>query len=215
MHLPYVKTQKLTLTRIALTVLLPLCLMPASVSAEGIEITPFVGYRVGGEFEDFTTGATLKLSEEQTFGIVFDKVMAKGSILEFYYSKQASSLTTTDSVTSGSLFDVDVEYLHVGGKHYLNREDGTFLLGTLGATHFSPGTNGLNSETKFSLGLGIGIETGIDKRIGFRLEGRGFATFMDSGGAIFCGGSSGGCTILVSGDLLWQVEVNAGISFRF
>ena len=200
---------------LVLTLLLPLCLIPTPVSAEGIEITPFAGYRVGGEFEDITSGSTFKLSEEPTFGIVFDKVMAKGSILEFYYSKQASSLRSTDSGTPDPLFDVDVEYLHVGGKHYLNREDGTFLLGTVGATHFSPGTDGLSSETKLSLGLGIGIETPIDRRIGFRLEGRGFATFMDSGGAIFCGGSSGGCTILVSSDLLWQVEVNAGISFRF
>jgi hypothetical protein len=215
MFLSYTKKLMRALARIMLTALPALCLMPAPVSAEGIEITPFVGYQVGGEFEDFTTGSTLKLSEESTIGIVFDKTMAKGSILEFFYSKQESSLRAADSGSPDPLFDVDVEYLHVGGKHYLSREDGTFLLGSLGATHFSPGTDGLSSETKLSLGLGIGIETSIDKRIGFRLESRAFATFMDSGGAIFCGGSSGGCTILISSDLFWQVQVNAGISFRF
>ena len=194
-----------------LIALVSLCLLPAS--AQGFGITPFTGYRFGGEFEDINTGTELKLSEEQTYGIIFDRKMASGDIMEFYYSKQPSSLLASGAVTPGALFDIDVEYYHLGGKYPMKSNAGAFYLGSVGLTRFSPGINDLGPETKFSIGLGVGMETAADKRIGFRLEGRGFGTFVDSSGGIFCGG--GGCIVVTESQMLWQFEVNAGITFRF
>ena len=194
-----------------LIALVSLCLLPAS--AQGFGITPFTGYRFGGEFEDINTGTELKLSEEQTYGIIFDRKMASGDIMEFYYSKQPSSLLASGAVTPGALFDIDVEYYHLGGKYPMKSNAGAFYVGSVGLTRFSPGINDLGPETKFSIGLGVGMETAADKRIGFRLEGRGFGTFVDSSGGIFCGG--GGCIVVTESQMLWQFEVNAGITFRF
>jgi len=191
---------------LVLTALASLCLQPAS--AQGFSITPFTGYRFGGEFEDIDTGTELSLSEEQTYGIVLDWKRNDGEYVEFYYSRQPSSL-----LASGTLFDIDVEYYHLGGKYRMKSNPGAFYLGSVGLTRFSPGIDGLGAETKFSLGLGVGIETASDKRFGFRLEGRGFGTFIDSSGGIFCG--SGGCIIVSESQVLWQFEVNAGITFRF
>ncbi len=196
---------------LVLTALVLLCLQPAS--AQGFSITPFTGYRFGGEFEDTFTGTELKLSEEQTYGIVLDRQMADGERLEFYYSRQPSSLLASGPITQGALFDIDVEYYHLGGKYRMKSNPGAFYLGSVGLTHFSPGIDGLGAETKFSLGLGVGIETASDKRLGFRLEGRAFGTFIDSSGGIFCGG--GGCIVVSESQMLWQFEVNAGITFRF
>ena len=193
------------------TVLGSLYLLSASAQAYGI--TPFTGYRFGGEFEDINTGTTLKLSEEQTYGIIFDRQMASGDIMEFYYSRQPSSLLASGAVTPGALIDIDVEYYHLGGKYPMKSSAGAFYLGSIGLTRFSPGIDGLGPETKFSLGLGVGMETSSDKRIGFRLEGRGFGTFIDSSGGIFCGG--GGCIVVTESQMLWQFEINAGITFRF
>jgi len=190
-------------------------LMPSAASAEGLDVVIFTGLRGGGEFEDLGTGADLKIKEAQTLGIVIDKQTKKGTYWEFYYSRQPTKITTDEPFSSGSLFDIDVEYLHFGGKSYINRENGTFLVGTIGATHFTPKTSGLDSETKFSLGLGTGIEFGGDSNIGLRLEGRAFGTFLDSSGAIFCGGSSGGCTIITTSSVLWQLELNVGLIIRF
>jgi len=188
-----------------------LCLLPASAQAYGI--TPFTGYRFGGEFEDIDTGTTLKLSEEQTYGIIFDRKMASGDIMEFYYSRQPSSLLASGPVTPGALIDIDVEYYHLGGKYPMKSNAGAFYVGSVGLTRFGPGVDGLGPETKFSIGLGVGMETDADKRIGFRLEGRGFGTFIDSSGGIFCGG--GGCIVVTESQMLWQFEINAGITFRF
>jgi hypothetical protein len=190
-------------------------MMPSVAVAEGVDVVIFTGLRGGGEFEVVDTGAELTLNEAQTLGIVVDKLTKKGSYWEFYYSKQPTKLTSSDPFSSGSQFDIDVEYLHFGGKSYINREDGTFLVGTIGATHFNPKTSGLDSETKFSLGLGTGVEFGGDSNIGLRLEARAFGTFLDSSGAIFCGGSSGGCTIITTSSVLWQLELNVGLVFRF
>ena len=203
---------------IAFAALLVIALIPSTTNAEGIEgvdLVIFTGLRGGGEFEDLETGADLKLKEAQTLGIVIDIPTKKGSYWELYYSRQPTKITTGEPFTSGSLFDVDVDYLHFGGKTYIDRENGTFLVGTIGATHFNPKTAGLDSETKFSLGLGTGIEFGGDSNIGLRLEGRAFGTFLDSSGAIFCGGSSGGCTIITTSSVFWQLELNVGLIFRF
>jgi hypothetical protein len=203
-----------TLLKITCPVLLMICLMPTTAKAGETDIVLFTGLRGGGEFEDLQTEETLKLKEAQTFGIIIDKQMKNGKYYEFYYSHQPSELTSGDPFT-GSLFDIDVDYLHFGGKHYINKENGTFLVGTIGATHFNPKAAGLSAETKFSLGLGGGIEFMRQKNIGLRLEGRAFGNFLDSSGAIFCGGSSGGCTIMTSSSVLWQLELNVGLIFRF
>ena len=72
MFLPYPKN---LVSALVYTVLVSLYLLPASAQAYGI--TPFTGYRFGGEFEDITDGTTLRLSEEQTYGIVLDRQTAR------------------------------------------------------------------------------------------------------------------------------------------
>ncbi len=206
--------------RISLTTILFLsaCLVfllaPTSASAEGFQITPFLGYSIGGEFEDYFTGTELSLSEDETYGIIISRDTAPGTQAEFFYSFQPSSLTANGAVTPGVLTDVDVEYFHIGGRQYLG--EGTakpFVVGSLGATHFDPHSSSLGSETRFSIGLGGGVELGASDRIGIRLEGRGFATFLDSGGAVFCGPV--GCSVAVASQILWQFEVGAGVTFKF
>jgi hypothetical protein len=192
-----------------------LLLAPAATLAEGIQITPFLGYRIGGDFEDGATGSELSLSEEETYGIILNKEGAPGFQSEFFYSFQPSRLTAGGVVTPGVLTDIDVEYFHLGGKQYWDRGAArTFVVASAGATHFSPHAAGLESDTRFSVGLGGGVELGGEGRIGFRLEGRGFATFFNDESAIFCG-SSGGCAIFAEGNLLLQFEALAGVTFKF
>jgi len=205
----------LQITSLFLLTYLLLLLVPISTLAEGFQITPFLGYRIGGDFEDGGTGVELSLAEEETYGIILNKDIGPGKQYEFFYSFQPSRLTAGGIVTPGVLADVDVEYFHIGGRNYWDKGAvRTFVVGSVGATHFDPNAPNLGSETRFSIGLGGGVELGGESRIGFRLEGRGFATFLDSEGAVFCD-SSGGCVVLVASDLLWQFEVGAGVTFKF
>ncbi|UCF31729.1 MAG: outer membrane beta-barrel protein [bacterium] len=192
-----------------------LLLTPTFALAEGFQVTPFLGYRMGGYFEDAGTGLTLDLDEEESWGIILGKDIAPGKQYEFFYSFQPSRLTAGGLVTPGVLVDVDVEYFHIGGRNYWDKGTArTFVGGSVGATHFDPQSSNLSSETRFSLGLGGGVEVRAGEKVAIRLEGKGFATFLDSSGAIFCGTSSG-CEVFIASDVLWQFEVGAGVSFRF
>jgi opacity protein-like surface antigen len=110
--------------------------------------------------------------------------------------------------------DVKVEYLHVGAIYAFNRgRVRPFFGGTVGATRLSPDAPGLNSDTNFSLGLAGGVKPFLTKHVGLRLEGRVFATQVDSDSAAFC--TNGSCRIFYDGDFLWQYTANAGIVIGF
>ena len=198
--------------------LLSSLLLPGAANAEEktavdqIRITPFLGYRVGGEFEDANTGTTLDLKEDQSYGLIFSK--GAEDALEFSISRQPTKLEASGDVSSADLFDVDVFNYMLGGKKILNRETGTFVSGLVGVTHFDPRESGLSSETRFALGVGGGIDYRIANNLSFRLEGRGIGTFLDSSGGIFCS-SSKGCAMYADSSLLLQFEVISGLTFRF
>jgi opacity protein-like surface antigen len=197
---------------------LSLCLLilaPPDAVAEGFQITPFMGYRMGGQFEEEGTGVELDLSEEETYGIVIDMDVSPGKQYEFFYSYQSSRLTSGGTVDPNALIDMDVEYFQFGGRDYWDKGAvRTFIVGSVGATHFDLHLPGLSAETRFSISAGGGVELAISELVGIRLEGRGFATFFDGEGAFFCDPSSA-CVILVSTEVFLQFEVGAGLTFKF
>jgi opacity protein-like surface antigen len=198
--------------------LLPCLLLPGAVNAQEkaaldqIRITPFLGYRVGGEFNDFTSGTTLELDDAQSYGLIFSK--GAEDALEFSISVQPTQLSVSGNGSSTNLFDVDVFNYMLGGKKILNRESGGFVSGLVGVTHFDPSESGLSSETRFALGIGGGIDYPIANNLSFRLEGRGIGTFLNSSGGIFCGSNSG-CALYADSSLLLQFEIISGLTFRF
>jgi len=211
----YLKDTKLPALRSFLVyALLPFFLIPAGAVAEGLMITPYMGYRVGGNFTDIATEIELELEESESYGLIIGKDNGTSDQTEFIYSVQPTKLKASGLVTPGVLVDLDVENFMLAGKKILNKESGAFMSGMIGATRFDPSSSSLNSETHFALGLGGGIDHRISERVGFRFEGRGIATFLDSDGAIFCG-PSGGCLVYTESNVLWQFEVVAGLTFRF
>ena len=176
-------------------------------------ITPFIGYRAGGSFTEETTGAKLKLDPAQNYGLVADIRITYDTELELLWSRQRTQLKADVPVTV-PLFYSHVDYYHIGGT-YLFATEGVqpFLVGTIGATRFSPQQSGFESDTKFSFGLGGGMRIPLTRNFGFRLEGRAYGTVLSNDSAVFCSGSS--CLIHASGTLLWQYEANAGVYLAF
>lgn len=211
MQLAYLKFLRLLPV---LAILLPLSLVSAPLAAEGFQITPFIGYASEGSLEDINTGAGLDIAADSTVGFTLGKDVGETRQIEFYFSRQSTDLSGDPAITPGFKVDIDVEYIHFGSKHYLGKTSNTYLVGSIGGTRFSSSSSVHGSETDFSLGVGGGFETGRDKGVGFRLEGRGFATFTEGSTQIFCN-PSGTCTGFSSNDILFQFVVNAGVSFRF
>jgi len=183
--------------------------------ADNIEITPFYGYRFGGEFEDADTGERLDIGDSSCWGGIVDVHLSKVTQLEFYYSRQETELKSDEGLfASTTLFDLDVDYYHLGGTVIL--PDGPwqpFVVATLGATHLAPDASDTDSLTRFSLGLGGGVRFLPTEHLGLYLAGRGLLTFME-GDATFRS-ESGQATVKINSDGFWQVELQAGLIFTF
>ena len=176
----------------------------------GLEITPFAGYGIGGEFEDNDSETTLELDEAGSYGLIFNWPYKGNTEWEVYLSRQPTEIDVVGAIPSQSSFDIDVDYLQLGGTYLF---DGNQAI--IGASRFDPGESGLSAETYFAFSAGGGIKLLPNKRVGVRLEGRLFGTLVDSGSTIFCQGGAGAtCSIQTSGTVLWQWQVSAGLIVR-
>ena len=203
-----------------LAMVLIAALLPVSASAAEIEITPFAGYTMGGQFTDAVTGKSLSFDDTSSYGIMVDfkqPLDKEGgeSWIELYYSRQQTKLKADQGPFFGDpLFDVNIEYFHIGGTYgQATGKMKLFLVGTFGATHLTPEGEGLHAETKFSLSLGGGVKLYLTERVGIRLDARWFGTLFNGSGSAFCSG--GACLINVQGDMLSQYSANAGVILAF
>jgi opacity protein-like surface antigen len=184
------------------------------------EVTPFVGYRGGGNFdlEGSPTASDVDLDDHGSFGLAVNLFPSGDKIesYELYYSRQKTSVAKSSPLAP---FDLNVEYLHLGGT--LNLDDELpvrpYIAGGLGVTRFNPQTGNGGADSRFSLSLGAGIRMPVTKRFSVRLEGRGFITFVNSDSAFLCtsGTQGGACAIRVKGDSFIQYELLAGAAFAF
>lgn len=198
------------------TVLGILSMVSIATEAMGqtFEVTPFVGYRFGGNLQDSVTGITLDIQDSVSYGGVLSYRMSSQTTVDLLYSHQSTELKAKGPVSSTSLTDLSMDYIHFGGSYvwYPKRKVRPFIQASLGATLLNPDRADLSSETRFSFGIGGGVKYFFTKNIGLRLDGRALGTLVDNNSSIFC---SGGCTIRMEGSALWQFEGNLGIVFAF
>lgn len=179
------------------------------------EITPLIGYRFGGDFDTSRDEVhhRIELSEETSYGLLtawsFDR-KRQGEVLISHYG---TSFSQSDDF-SASNTGLDITYAHLGGNVPISDGFMPFVVsGGFGLTHFSPESNELNSETRFSLNVGLGSKIPVSDHISFRLDGRVYGTFFNSDSAVFCDAAN--CAIYISSDMWFQSEVSAGITFSF
>jgi len=205
--------------------LLPICLSlwlsPASAAdgMRGIELTPFVGYRFGGSFEDKETEEDYDLDDNNSAGLIFNFPASEFTEWEIYYSKQSTSVDLAGFVETEAEVDVDIEYLQVGGTYLFDRTQKAqpYFVATAGVTKIDPDAAGTRSDTFFSFGVGGGWKFFPNSHVGLRLDGRVIGTLLSSDSDIFCKSDSegGACAIQLKGDSLYQFEFQAGVVFRF
>jgi len=201
------------------------CVVIGPAGAQGrdprFELTPYLGYRIGGEFEQQNGSQKYELDEGNSAGLIFNVVARDvNTQWQVLYGQQRTSLKTPLSFDPSARLGLDVEYFQFGGT-YLFDDDGDdtrpFIALTAGVTHFGPTLAGVDSESFLSGSIGGGVQLRKTHRVGVRLEARVFATFVNTDGAIFChsGPQAGGCAITIHGTALYQFEASAGIVFRF
>lgn len=178
------------------------------------EIGVFGGFRSGGDFVDGVTGESLDLDEGSSGGMIVRIPESSDSYVEIFYSVQDTRTQSVGSVTGDPFFDMDISYFHIGGvKEIGGSRNRPYVLATIGFTRFEPEGAQLETETRFSLGLGGGFRFPITRGSSVRLEGRAIGTAFNSEGGIFC--TNGRCSINVNSDAFWQTEVSLTFSVAF
>ncbi len=187
-------------------------------TAYKFEITPFVGYRTGGRFEEINGDAEFKLTESESLGFLFNVAANANGQYEFLYAQQSTEVDSAGLFVSDPRFGLDVEYYQFGGTYLFDSDVARpFIALTIGMSRFDPQPAEFSAESFFSASFGGGVQLNPGGRFGVRLEGRVYTSLIDDNSRIFCGsdGGVGGCLIELDGTLLTQWEARAGFVFRF
>ena len=182
--------------------------------AQGFEITPLLGYRLGGGFEDVDGDPSVDIENDMSYGLLLGWDMDGESTFEIFYTRQSTALEADAVLLSGTPFDLDVHTLEFGGTFHF--EDGNvrpFVAGGLGYTLFEPDAPGVDSEGGFTLGMGGGVRVKAAEHVAFRFEGRGHLTFLTDSGTLFCTNNT--CILQAEGSVLFQFEALGGVVIRF
>ena len=183
------------------------------------ELTPFVGYRMGGQFDidnpEPASDQSVDLDDTGDWGVDLGIYRDRASFYEILYSHQSAGLDTSEPSLKG--VDVTIEYLQVGGtllfqdhEHFV-----PYLSLTIGATKFDAG-GGYGSETKFSGSFGGGVRFPFGERFAATLGLRGYLTAVESDTEFFCSGSgSVNCLFKTTGSTFFQGEALLGFTVVF
>ena len=206
------------LATIAATALFAAVPAYAQDSSPKFELTPFAAYRGGGQFEQKEGSVEFDVQESSAWGLILNGKVEANTEWEVLYSSQSTSIETTGAIADEPGFDMDIEYLHVGGTYLFDGDRvRPFIAATLGASRFGPRPSGFSSETFVSGSFGGGWKISLAKNFALRIEARAYATLVEDDSRLFCASSDegAGCLLILEGSFFTQWETRAGLTFRF
>lgn len=192
-----------------------LLLAPPRVEAQTVQVSPFGSFEFGGSLSSPVFESIFHLGSSFGYGGTVDIAVAKSWRVELLYTRQQTDLFESGG-GSGPRFDLTVERYMVGIQEEKGEEGGKtrfFGVFLLGATRLVPTLGQYGSDSRFTLGLALGVKLFVSKSVGFRFEGRGFFTPVESGASMIC--SSGTCLFGASGSGLFQGDLSAGLIIAF
>ena len=194
------------------TALLTVLISCAPASAQSWEVSGLAAYTPSASIEHQAPELSgLDISGGFTYGIQAARLLTPRWGAEVLWTRQSSGLRLGTDAGTAQLFTMTVRQLHGDVVYHLGAPDARlrpFVFGGLGATFFS--ADELKSETKFSFGLGAGVNYFRWNAVGVRAHFRYKPTMMsDKDTADFCD-PFGFCQ-----GTLHQVEFMGGAVVRF
>jgi hypothetical protein len=177
------------------------------------EITPWIGWQFGGRAV-FESG-DLYVGDAVSFGAMLSYRVESQGTLELLVTHHP----TTFRFRGGPLgetrtTDVGVTYAQFGGIRETNRgRVRPFGAFSLGLTILDPADADFSTETRFSFVIGGGVKAWWTRSLGVRLQANWLATVVGGSATVFCG--SWGCFTTLSGEVISQGNVTAGLVFGF
>lgn len=182
------------------------------LNAQGVEVMPYGGYRFGGDLFELASGHKADVDGSPALGFVVNVPLSNGMQVETMVTQQRARVPVATAPFGSVAFQsVSVGYAQIGGLQELSGgRVRPFLTGVLGLTRYA---SDADSEVRFTVGAGGGVKLFPVSRIGVRLDGRLYTTFVD-GDLGFLACTTGTCVTTLHVDFAWQAEFSAGIVFR-
>jgi hypothetical protein len=201
-------------TRFGCGIALAILALCIATPARAVEIAPYTGHRYGGSFMDANTLADFEVADAAAYGLVLDFDLEPNKQIEVLLSRQNTHLSTAGTFTGNPLFDLAIDYYHIGGLYMMPEGERVrpFLSGTFGLTRMAPNRADLTTENRLSLSLGGGAKIYFGKNLGLRFDVRAIYTALNADAEVFC---SGGCAIKVYSSGFVQTEIGAALMMRF
>jgi hypothetical protein len=178
-------------------------------------ITVYGGERFGGSLTDSTGNSSVDLQSGSSLAVAVDIGLDHGTQLEFFYSRQNTSVTSNAFSPQANNVGLTLNNYHLGGTAFIEGVGrGLYVMGGLGATTAKSNASGRNTETFLSGNVGVGWMVPLGRNVGLRFEARGYGILLSNNSSIFCGDNAG-CTAAIKGNAIFEGEVLAGISARF
>jgi hypothetical protein len=190
-----------------------LCLLTAATPAFAVDVTPFAGWRFGGDLSAQQSGYTSSASINAAFsyGAIIDFPIGGPRSLELYYSREPTTLG--GSLATAPITDLTVSVYHLGLAETIQTDNprlSWLVVGSAGVTGLAAGGN---SQTHLSIGAGGAVLYMVSEHVGVRMDLRAFLTFTGGGsGALAC---NGGCTAQIFTTGFAQGEISLGVVARF
>ncbi len=193
------------------------------VQIESFEVTPFVGFRVGGTFDvraEQPSQTQAIWNDASSYGLSAGVRFDHLSLVEFRWTRSTSSLRFEPpaGVPGVPLGDVTLNEFHADfTREFIIAEVKglrSFVSGSVGATHIGAASDGF---TRLSFGFGAGLKQFLGSKFAVRAEADWRPILIDPEvGAWACGAAGfGGCVTILSGRLTQQFEFSIGPVVRF
>ena len=181
-------------------------LSPASALAGNVTLEPFVGIQYGGAFHAVGSGRA-SIGVGLQYGATLDVAIGGERWgAQAFFARQDSELASVPRL------GVAVERYMAGVReekgdgHFRFR--GVFLLG---ATRFA--LDGLGSDVRFTVALGLGGSVSLSPRVALRADARAYYAVISFSGGTAC--VSGSCLYVYGGTGVWPGALTAGLELRF
>jgi opacity protein-like surface antigen len=186
-----------------------------------VELTPYYGYRLGGEFSDINFGgaSALEIKDGPAYGLILSYNVNPNAQIDLQYSQQKTELQGNGGgfLSSDKLFDLNVELWQLGGNFTSGHPNDPlrgFIGFGVGVTNFEPRDSAFNGDSQFAFTFYGGAKIALAKHLGLRLQGQWISTYIDSNEQVFCD-PFGFCFVAESAEYLNQFELSAGLAFKF
>lgn len=191
---------------------LSLLLLPISLFAQKVEITPFGGYVFPARMNG--SGGYVRFQGNAQYGGMISIAVSLVMDIDLIYTRSDTKAEINYYLWPYEEVPLSINYIHGGfTKNFrINPTISSFVGFNLGACLIAPKQE-YNDVWFFSLGMNAGAKVYVGKRIGFKFQGQLFFPIQDSGFTFFAGSGGAGGGVSLYGTMV-QAGLSGGLILR-